>query len=350
MNALFVTCLVSGGFLLALLVLAPSARARGFAPLLAVGAVLTGLAMKFLVPIDLLHLPAWAGLGWESASLVGWALWVAAARRARRPWLPGPPALAAWVAGAIFGEIAGAALVAGAEPDRARAARLAMAAAAGGLVGRIGDPALLALGERISPLALLPLSLALLALAKPGGDPMPGGSKAATGLGVLVAVVAALVPTVAPIALVVGAGLLTAFGRDERGEPIWPELAWALSGLVLGLITAVSGVWALAADGLEQLGGIWGSIPMGLAALVSGLGALLLDGPASGICAAALVDRAMGLRSPGFALALGIGTAVGGIGPLAVVRACRAGGRRWLLGVVIAAIYATILSHWQPAP
>lgn len=350
MNPLVVVCAVSGAFLAALMVLAPSGRARGLAPVLAVGAIITGLVMRFLIPADLLHLPAWTGLGRESADLVGWALWVAAARRSRRPWLPGPPALAAWLAGALFGEIAGAALVAGAEPDKGRAARLAMAAAAGGLVGRVGDPALLVLGDRISVASLLPLSLLLLALAKPGGDPQPDGSRAVTGLGLVVACCAGLFPVAAPYALVGGAALLLALGRSEQRISVWSEVAWTLAGLVLALITAASGLWELAAESLEQIAGIWGSIPMGLVALVSGLAAMLIDGPATGICAAALAERAMDLRSPGFALALAIGSAVGGIGPLAVVRASRRGARRWLLGVVIAAIYAAVLARWQPAP
>lgn len=332
---------VAGGVLGALLLLAPSARARGFAPALLLGLVAAGLGLGFLIPRDLLELPGWVDLELESAALIGWALWTMAARRAPRPWLPGPPAVAAWLAGALFGEIAGAALVAAPAKDRGEAARLAMAAAAGGLVGRVGDPTLLALGERVSALWLLPVSAILLLLARPTEAPQPGGSRAMTALGLVVAALCAMLPAWSPLALLGGAAASLALGRREDADGgSWRELAWVASAVGIGLVAAVTGLWELGAEGMEYWAGALGGLPLGLLAAVSGLGALLLDGPAAGINLAALLDRAADLRVPGAEIGLAVGAAAGGIGPLVVADALRAGWRRWLIGLLLTSLYA----------
>lgn len=334
---------IAGGLLGALLLLAPSARLRGYAPLLVSVAVTAGLVLGFLIPADLLHLPAWTGLQLESAAIVCWVLYGLAARRAPRPWLPGPPVLTAWLAGALFGELAGAALVAAPAKDRGQAARLAMAAAAGGLVGRVGDPTLLALGDRVQTSWLLPLSAMLLLLARPTGPVEPGGSRGVTALGLGVAVGTALLTAWSPLVLLGGAVVLLGLGR---GALAWRELLWGLSSVALALVAAIAGVWEAAAESAEWLASNWGSLPLGLVALAAGLGSFLIDGPAAGLSSAALLDRAMDLSSPGVPVALAVGAAVGGAGPLVMAGAFRAGWRRWLLGVALAAAYAAALSPW----
>ncbi len=345
-DAVIVAALCAG-----LLLLNPSARARALAPLLAVGAVAAGLGLGFLVGADLLNLPSWTGLGAEAASLVGWALFGMAARRAPRPWLPGPPALVAWLAGALFGEVAGAALVAAPAKDREQAARLAMAAAAGGLVGRVGDPALLALGERVSPLLLLPLSALLLLLARPRETPEAGGSRAVTAVGLAVAVGAALLPGMAAAPLLVGAVVLLALGWRRAAEPgTWREPLWVLGSVTLALIGAISGLWELLAGSLEWMANDWGAVPLGPLAGLAGLVALFVDGPLAGLGAAAALDRALDLRGPGVGFALAVGAAVGGMGPLVVAGAVKQGFRRWVLGVLLAGVYVALLSGWLQPP
>lgn len=355
MTELYRDAIVVASLLGALLLLTPSLRWRPLALVLALGALGAGLGLGFLIVRDLAWLPVWTGLSVESASLVAWALFALAARRAPRPWLPGPPVVVAWLAGALFGEIAGAALVAAPAKDRGQAARLAMAAAAGGLVGRAGDPALLALGDRLSPLWLLPVSGLLLGLAWPKEAPEPGGSRLVTVIGLLVAIITAFMPSFAPsltpVGLALGAAALFVCslreGRESAGA--WREVVWVVSGVILALVGAISGLWELLADSLEWMASDWGYLPLGLLAGMAGLISLFIDGPAAGLSAAAVVDRALDLRVPGLAVALAVGIGVGGLGPLVIAGAVREGFRRWVLAVVLAAIYVQLIDRWlQP--
>ncbi len=61
------------------------------------------------------------------------------------------------------------------------------------------------------------------------------------------------------------------------------------------------------------------------------------------------MDRALDLRVPGLAVALAVGIGVGGLGPLVIAGAVREGFRRWVLAVVLAAIYVQLIDRWlQP--
>jgi hypothetical protein len=56
-----------------------------------------------------------------------------------------------------------------------------------------------------------------------------------------------------------------------------------------------------------------------------------------------LLDRAMSLNIDGARLALTAGLAVGGLGPLVVAGALRAGWKRWFLQVVVTVIYVGLV-------
>lgn len=348
MSPLFLNFWIVGGLLAAATVV--GRRPWVAAPVLALAAVVIGLARGFLVPMDLLHLPAWSGLTRECAALLAWALWAGAARMAPAPWLPGPPVVSAGLAGALFGEISGAALVASGQTDRRAAASLALAAAAGALLGRVGDPVLLALGDRVSALWFAPLGLVLLALAARGAptQPVAEGDRRVTALGLAVAVGAALFPAFAWAIVLAGAVALLAWGLARKAPvaPALQSLSWVLGSAALVLVAVSAGLVDFAAEGMQDGVAFLGPAPPALLAACGALGAAFMDGPATALFAAGFLDRAMDMTFLGYEVPIAIGAAVGGLGPLVAVGALREGWRRWLLGVLIAVAYAAVAGHW----
>lgn len=350
MSGLLLNLWIAGALLVAL---AAAVRRRGaVAMALAISAVAAGLARGFLVPEDLLHLPAWAGLSRECAAILAWGLWTAAAQMAPAPWLPGPRAVSAGLAGALFGEVSGAALAAGGVSDRRAAASLALAASAGGLLGRVGDPVLLALGDRVPLGWFVPLALILWAVAARGApsERLPEGDRRVTALGLVVALGAAALPSFAWLIVAVGAAALLGWGlkRGAARAPLAQQLGLALGSVVLVLVAISAGLVGLSARGLAEAVAFLGPAPPALLAAGGALVGGLLDGPATGLVAAALLDRSMDMTFLGFEVPIALGAAAGGLGPLLAVGAARAGARRWLLSMIVVALYAALIARWIP--
>jgi hypothetical protein len=344
---LFLNAIVFGALAGAVVLAAPGGRRRG---LLALGVALiggiTGFAMGALVPSDLWRLPVDTGLALPLALMLGQAALGVAAVAAGRPWLPGPAVIVAPLTGALVGEIGGALLLAGTTEDRSAKARLALGAAAGGLLGRLGDPALLIVGPDEATVArLAPLALVALLAARPRQADLAGavdGDKRVTaialGAGLLALVPGMALPAVWGGALLLGGlALLKRRGAEGGGPVDLNPLLWAVGATALVLVATAAGTPMVIALGIEEIQNAfmaWGPAAFlgagaGVSALVGGHGASIL--------AQAVLDRSLGLAVPGAVTALTVGLAVGGLGPLIAVGAVRKGLLRWLLQVALVA-------------
>jgi len=346
---LFLNATVFGAMVAATALTLPAGRRRGWATLgVALIGLITGFAMGVLTPSDLWRLPGDTGLGMALALCLGQALLAVAAVAAGRPWLPGPALVVAPLTGALMGEIGGAMLLSGTTEDRGARARLALGAAAGGLIGRLGDPGLLLLGPDAGGLVrFLPLAIVALLAARPRPTDLPpaaGGDKAVTAVAVVAALLS-MVPGLALAGVLGGASVLAALAvirrRQGRGGPVeLGPLLWSLGAAVLVLIATAAGTPAVIALGIEEVQNAfmaWGHSAMfGGGALVSAL----CGGHGAALMGQAVLDRALALRVPGAETALAAGVAVGGLGPLVAVGALRAGALRWLLQVVLVGVAA----------
>ncbi|MFT4979949.1 MAG: hypothetical protein ACI8S6_005861, partial [Myxococcota bacterium] len=156
------------------LVAGPLGRGRrGLWALLAllIASYVGGLAVGALQPLDPLWLPQWTGLQSSALLLILWAAYGATAAAAGGAKMPGTPLFGAVLTGAVLGELAAAAVLTAGSTDRRSAARLALAASAGGLLGRVGDPAMLLLAAREPEMMfmLAPLAILCVLVLFPGG-------------------------------------------------------------------------------------------------------------------------------------------------------------------------------------
>jgi hypothetical protein len=343
---LFLNAIVFGALAAAVVLAAPAGRRRGLVALgVALVGIITGFAMGALVPADIWRLPVDTGLATPLALMLGQAALAVVAVAAGRPWLPGPAVLVAPLTGALVGEVGGAILLASTTEDRAAKARLALGAAAGGLLGRVGDPALLIVGPDEATVArLAPLALVALVAARPKSSDLAGageGDKAVTGIA-LGAALLSLVPGMA-LAGVWGGTLLLgglALLRRSQGRmgPIdLNPLLWALGATALVLVATAAGTPMVIALGIEEVQNAF--MAWGPAAFLGGgtLVSALAGGHGAAILAQAVLDRSLALNVPGAATALTVGVAVGGLGPLLAVGAVRKGLLRWLLQVALVA-------------
>jgi hypothetical protein len=252
--------------------------------------------------------------------------------------------------GAFLGEIPAAAILSLAAKDKSAAARLALAAAGGGLIGRIGDPAMLLMGARQPQivLTLAPLGLICAVLAWPKrGDLVAGGASSgwgASGRSVLLLVVGgvALVPAYTLPALVLGAVALAIVSKGRRGPIDLAGLAWAILGMVLVLIAIAGGAPEHAARGIELVAEPLGAWFLPLITAAAAILSALTDGTAAALLCVSVMDRALSLRVDETWAALAAGVAVGGFGPLIAAGALRQGWMRWLAQVVAAVVYVAV--------
>lgn len=320
------------------------------------GAVLGALSL----PGDLLALPGWTGLA-DAVLLLGlWALFgalaAAAAAAGGGAWLPGPPLLGAVLCGALLGEVAGSLLcMAGATTPLSRA-RLALAASAGGLFGRLGDPTVLLLSaHRPDALFILtPLGLLCALVALPG-PPLPSSSTEGRGqgwrgggvllVGLLTALGTALAGSSAWLPLLAGCVGMAALARNQLRTV---DLSLPLRALLLGgllILVAAGGLPELAALGLETVQEILGAWLKPLLALAFVLLAVLTDSLGVALLAEAVVDRGLSLSRPGLVETMAAAAAIGGLTPLLLAGpgALRAGAVRWLAQVAIVAFWAALV-------
>ncbi len=244
------------------------------------------------------------------------------------------------VLGALIGELGAAAVMGHLAEDRSSAARLAVAASGGAMIGRVGNPALLLLTERVGghlPLTILPLAVAVMLVGAPWkarlkSDALKSGDRRLGWVTLGVFVLALVAPLWALLA-----GVILAAGLTFRNLPHfeWREPLWVLGGMGLVLVAVSSGLVELAAMGLEA-GAVnldwFGVVPLFAAVALFGA---LIGAPAVTLFVAALIDRALDLQLDGFATTCAVACAVGPLGTLVVAGALRKGIGRWLLQVAI---------------
>ncbi len=310
--------------------------------------LIVALSLQVIVPSDLWILPVYSGMQFDLLLLLLWGLFGALARSAGPLTLPGPPIVVAAGMGALLGEIPAAAILAVGARDKAAAARLALAAAGGGMVGRLGDPALLLMGGRAPEVVafVAPLGLLSVLIARPRRDDLvEGGVGGIARTGLLLAVAAAaVVPGWTLPAVICGIVVLAVMTRSRRGPIDLAGFSWVVMATVLTLVAIAGGAPEHMARGLEEVAeGLGHWLLPGLTLAGALLGALG-DGTAGSLLGLSVLDRAMSLQMEGVRGALTAGLAVGGLGPLIAAGSLRAGWRRWLLQVLVAIAYVAVLA------
>ncbi len=108
------------------------------AVVIALGAIGTAVGLGILVPTDLWVVPQGVQLAEPLMLVLLWTAFGAVARTTGPLAVPGPAWLVAMLMGAGLGEIPAAAILSAGAATPKGAARLALAAAGGGLIGRVG--------------------------------------------------------------------------------------------------------------------------------------------------------------------------------------------------------------------
>jgi len=313
-----------------------------------VAAIITGNVLGVIAPADLWVLPLHTGLKEDLLLLGLWAVFGALARAVGPLAIPGPPLLVAMGMGALLGEIPAAAILSAGAKDKGAAARLALAAAGGGMIGRLGDPALLLLGGRHPEVVafVAPLGVLCALVANPRAADLIGTGAGGTKRVVFVlgVAIAALIPGLALPALGVGILGLAVLSRDRRGPIDLAHFAWVVMAVVLVLLAIAGGAPEHAATGIELIGERMGGYGAPGLFTCGALLSALTDGTAASLAGVAVLDRAMSMRIDGAWAALTAGLAVGGLGPLLAASAVRAGWRRFGLQVLVAFIYVVVFA------
>lgn len=322
-------------------------RWRWVAGLVLLGvSISVGFGLGILGIEDLWVVPLGVGMGESLLLTLLWILFGAVARTAGPICIPGPPWLTAVLMGAGIGEVPAAAILSAGAKTPAGAARLALAAAGGGMVGRIGDPAMLVLTQD-SPSTLLsmaPLGLLLAWLVRPSVEDLiapAATSKVKVGLVISVAVVATL-PGMTAVGLVVGILGLGLIAHERRGHIDLAGSVWQVCAVGLALLAVVGGAPELAAQGLEVSFELLGWLAPPLMVAASALLTAFTDSTAMALIAQAITDRSMALPAESIVTPLATGVAVGGLAPLIAAGAFRAGLKLWGLQVVVAVLWSAL--------
>lgn len=329
-------------------------RWRGrMAAALALVAVGVAAAAEVAAPLELLSLPGWTGLDYGVAWLGSWALFSAGAALAVRRLPGGPPAAVALILGACMGELAAALVLGRHARDGAAAARLALTAAAGALIGRVGDP-VLGLNADSSLLGWAPLWLAVaigVVVARPRAADLASrgeeGSLAPLGVCLFGAVGATIMPAWGPVILGLVGLMLVALGARRPGRgPALELVLWVGASVVLVVLATAAGLPEVAAWGLEEAQELPGVLAGPLLGGLSLVFATLVDGPAAALFLDATLARALELRLPGGAQFAALGAGVGGLGPLVIAGGLRAGWWRWLLTALLTCVLWAAFVVW----
>lgn len=314
------------------------------AVVIVLGAIGTAVGLGILVPTDLWVVPQGVQLAEPLMLVLLWTAFGAVARTTGPLAVPGPAWLVAMLMGAGLGEIPAAAILSASAASPKGAARLALAAAGGGLIGRVGDPAMLILASNHPALlaGLVPLGIACALVARPSPDDLvlaEDGNRVRTAVVFLVAV-AALLPQVAPWALMGGILALGLLAQDRRCLVDLAGVGWQLCAVIVAVLAVVGGAAEQAAFGFEWAAEMADWMGPPVLTLVSAILTAFTDGTGMSIFAAATVDRAMSVDAMALLPALTAGIAVGGLAPLIAAGAVRSGLKIWLLQVGLAVLWA----------
>ena len=271
--------------------------------------------------------------------LLGWGLLNLGIYRLGGPGVGGASVPSAFVGGAAWGALPLALAQARGQHPR-QAARLVLAAVAGGLCGPLGSAPLLLLGDRGVLALLWPLGLALAALAALPLRGVPQGS--ARGgfaswllLGASLPVWLLAVLVAPQVALLVGLVLvwgLVVWRRPAVAWPAWRPGVSLVAVLLCVLMLVPAGVLDFLAAGLDDARVMVGSLldaGFGLAGLALGAA---LGGVPIGLAGALTACSDPVSLSPGLRAALIAGAAVGALIPVLSwvgSGALRAGWGRW---------------------
>ena len=303
----------------------------------------TGLGLGVLGLADLWVVPAGVGMTNTLVLHGAWCIFGALARTAGPLNISGPPWMIAMGMGAILGEVPAAAILSAGASSPAGAARLALAAAGGGLIGRMGDPAMLIMAEGHPEvmMALIPLGVLCALIARPSATdlvPAEAENKLRTALVAIIAVAAAI-PVFTLPALLVGIVVLAVMAGDRRGHVDLAFILWTVLALILALLAIVAGLAEQIATGLEAVGELADWMGPPALAFLSAILAALTDGTALALLADGTLDRAASLNEPNLRLGLAAGIAVGGLAPLIASGSIRSGLRLWALQVLVAVLW-----------
>jgi hypothetical protein len=310
------------------------------------GAVLAGSHLGILGFTDLWKLPIGVGMTDTLVLTVLWLIFGVVSRAVGPIAVFGPPWVTAMVMGAVLGEVPAAAILSGGAKTPGGAARLALSAAGGGMIGRMGDPAMLMLmdGHTDAMLAIAPLGVFLAWLMRPAAEDLVKPSEASRlrlGLLIGVALIAAI-PGLTASALIAGILGLGLMAQARRCPLDLAGPAWQLLAAIGALIAVAGGTPELAAQGLELVTELldWWAPP--LMVLATAILTALTDATAMSLVATAIVERAMSLDQTLVVAPLAVGVSVGGLAPLVAAGALRAGLKLWLLQVAVAVIWACV--------
>ena len=299
---------------------------------------------------DLWVLPAHLGM---SSALVLTILWIVfgAVARAQGPVsIPGPAWVTAMLMGAAIGEIPAAAVLSAGARNPRGAAKLALASAGGGMMGRLGDPATLILleGHSQGMLWMAPLGVLLAWLARPSDEDLVHDEPAqpASIAMMIVFVALAAIPGLTFGILIFGILMLGVMAQRRAGQVDIGGSIWQISAVILAVVAVAGGAPEQAAVGLELILETldWWASPLLVAA--AALLTALTDATAMAIVCQSIVGRAMALDPVLIVTPMTMGVAVGGLGPLLVAGALRAGWRLWLAQVSVAIVWGCIWAVW----
>lgn len=338
--------LVSTLPLLALGLIGPWRWRLPAATVLLIGALGAALGVGIIVPSDVWAVPQGLGMHGTLLTALLWTAFGAVARTAGPLRIAGPPWLVAMAMGAGLGEIAAAAILSAGASSPKGAARLALAAAGGGMIGRVGDPALLlvAADHPTVLLGLAPLGIAMAWIARPKAEDVvstaPGNPVRAGVIGAVA--VASLIPAVTPWALLGGVLGLGMLSQDGRGPVDLTSMGWQLCAMVLGMLAIVGGAAEQAAYGIE-----WGAeladwLGPPVLVLASGILTACTDSMAMAVFWSGAIDRSLGLDPMVMVPGLTAGIAAGGLGPLIAAGSVRAGLGIWALQLGLAVAWAVV--------
>jgi len=284
--------------------------------------------------------------------LLAWVEFVHLARWAGGFPIRGPLGPLAFLGGAFLGEIGAVLLLAPRAPTAGLKARVALTASAGALMSPIGSPVTLLLVEP-GTFGWLPLALA--ALSWPSGwaqdDPnAPALPLTSTGLnrnaGVLLAVIVGLIWGPSDLwVLAFGCLGLMLLNLRSRGKPKtpWGAEVWICALAVLCLLSVSSGAFWEVKEGIALA---MNHFPDWAASALVGAAALLsIAGTEEGavLVAHSIQDTGFSTLDPHVWRLVGAGIAVGGITPLLMAKAFRAGFWIWILQLGLVLLWANAI-------
>jgi len=305
------------------------------------GGVVYGSQQGILLPSDLAALPGHAALERPLALWLAWALFATAAASSSKTAIGGR--LGPVLLGAVFGELGGAVLAASGVDNPSHKARRVLAASAGALLSRTGDPAvLLHSGDGRLAFTLAVCGCVGVAVAAPPAASSGSLDRRSWAVGG-VAFVAAFLPSLALPVLALGAVALLAI-HQRRPDPT--PLLHAVGIAVLVLVGVASGTTEHLASTLEAV-----TIPMEQhlpqVIALGGTGAgLLLGSGGGGLLGVAVLDRALAVTAPDAKALWTVMAAVAGLGPMLLTGTLQRGLWRHLLwvGLCLGVVHGMVLA------